>query len=58
MPGMGGYELAERAKRVGNGLQVILLSGREYEGHRFPLTRKPFFEANLRHVMARTSGLC
>jgi two-component system, cell cycle response regulator CpdR len=43
MPGMGGYELADRATRVRNGLQVILLSGRESAGHGFPLIRKPFF---------------
>jgi CheY-like chemotaxis protein len=42
MPGMGGYELADRATRVRNGLQVILLSGRESDGHGFPLIRKPW----------------
>ena len=42
MPGMGGYELADRATRVRNGLQVILLSGRESDCHGFPLIRKPF----------------
>jgi hypothetical protein len=42
---MGGYELADQATRVRNGLQVILLSGRESDGHGFPLIRKPFLEA-------------
>jgi two-component system cell cycle response regulator CpdR len=58
MPGMGGYELANRATRVRNGLQVILLSGRESDGHGFPLIRKPFLEADLRRVMSETTGLC
>ena len=35
MPGMGGYELADRATRVRNGLQVILLSGRESDATAF-----------------------
>jgi two-component system cell cycle response regulator CpdR len=58
MPGMGGYELADRATRVRNGLQVILLSGRESDGHGFQLIRKPFLEADLRRVMIVTTGLC
>jgi two-component system cell cycle response regulator CpdR len=33
MPVMGGYELVERAKRLRKQLQVILLSGRETDGH-------------------------
>jgi hypothetical protein len=55
---MGGYELADQATRVRNGLQVILLSGRESDGHGFPLLRKPFLEADLRRVMIQTTGLC
>jgi two-component system, cell cycle response regulator CpdR len=58
MPGMGGYELADRATRVRNGLQVILLSGRERDGHGFPLIRKTFLEADLRRVTIETTGLC
>jgi two-component system, cell cycle response regulator CpdR len=58
MPGMGGYELADRATRVRNGLQVIQLSGRESDGHGFPLIRKPFLEADLRRVVIETTGLC
>jgi CheY-like chemotaxis protein len=58
MPGMGGYELAERAKLVRNDLQVILLSGRESDGRGLPLIRKPFLEADLKRVMIRTTGPC
>jgi hypothetical protein len=39
------HELADQATRVRNGPQVILLSGREHDGHGFPLIRKPFLEA-------------
>ena len=37
MPGLGGFELAEIAKRLRPGLQVIFLSGREADGHGLPL---------------------
>ena len=46
MPGLAGYELAERAKRMRPGLQAILLSGRETEGRGLPLIRKPFLETD------------
>ena len=58
MPRMGGYELAEKARRARKGLQVILLSGRESDGHGLPLIRKPFRESDLRRVMSETGGLC
>ena len=57
MPGMSGYELAERARRSRPGLQVILLSGRE-AGHGFPLIRKPFLQEDLKRTMQNTTGLC
>ncbi len=56
MPGIGGYELAREAQSAG--IQVILLSGREVDGHGFPLIRKPFREADLERTMRRTTGLC
>src|SRR5580658_6194265 len=37
MPGMDGYELATRAKRIREQLKVIVLSGREQHGSGFPL---------------------
>ena len=58
MPGMGGYELAEKAKRVRKGLQVILLSGGETNSRGYPLVRKPFVQQDLVRVMERTTGLC
>ncbi len=36
MPVMGGHELVERAKKLRKRLQVILLSGRETDGHGYP----------------------
>ena len=58
MPGLSGYELAERARRMRPGLQVILLSGRETEAHGLPLIRKPFLQSDLTRVMRETTGLC
>lgn len=58
MPGMNGYELAERAKRMRDGLKVILLSGRERDGSGLPLVRKPFLAQDLKQTMARHTGLC
>lgn len=42
MPGMDGYELAERATRIRERLKVIVVSGREQHSSGFPLVRKPF----------------
>jgi CheY-like chemotaxis protein len=58
MPGMTGYELAERAKRSRPRLRVLLLSGREPDGHGFPMIRKPFMQDDLRRMMEHTTGLC
>jgi two-component system, cell cycle response regulator CpdR len=58
MPGLAGYELAEKATRVRRDLNVILLSGREADSHGFPILRKPFVEDDLRRVMKETTGLC
>jgi CheY-like chemotaxis protein len=58
MPGTNGYDLAEQARRIRIGLDVILLSGRETEGYGFPLIRKPFLEADLRRTMEQTTGIC
>ena len=58
MPGMDGYELAERAKRMHRRLKVIVLSGRERDGMGFPLVRKPFLARDLKRVMALHTGLC
>jgi two-component system cell cycle response regulator CpdR len=58
MPGMSGYELAERARRSRRDLQVIMSSGREADGRGFPIIRKPFAQDDLRRTMSRTTGLC
>jgi hypothetical protein len=41
MPEMSGYEMVEHAKRAKKDLGVIVLSGRESDGHGFPMVRKP-----------------
>jgi two-component system, cell cycle response regulator CpdR len=42
MPGISGYQLAERAKEMRPELKVIMLSGAETDPHGWPLVRKPF----------------
>ncbi|WP_247281208.1 MULTISPECIES: hypothetical protein [unclassified Bradyrhizobium] len=39
MPGMYGYELAERAARLRPDLRILLLSGRDGDGHGLPILR-------------------
>jgi two-component system cell cycle response regulator CpdR len=58
MPEMSGYELAERARRASEHLAVMLLSGRETDGHGFPMIRKPFLQEDLARTMEQTIGLC
>ena len=58
MPDIGGYELAEKARRMKKDLQVILVSGRDTNSYDFPLVRKPFLQQDLMQVMKRTTGLC
>jgi two-component system, cell cycle response regulator CpdR len=57
MPGMDGFELAKKAKRVRPGLHVILLSGRETDGRGLPLIRKPFLWPDLARVMRENPGV-
>ncbi len=52
MPGVTGYEVAERAQRMRPELKVILLSAAENGQHRWPLVRKPFLQSDLMRVMA------
>ena len=58
MPGMDGYELAERATRMRPTLKVLQLSGRERRRDGFPMLRKPFSEEDLARVMHQTTGVC
>ena len=57
MPGMNGYELAERTRQTREGLHVIVLSGRETDGRGFPIIRKPFLRQDLLRTMKRTTGV-
>ena len=58
MPGLDGYELAEKARRERPELQVIVCSGRANSESGLPLIRKPFTQEILARVMAHTTGLC
>jgi two-component system, cell cycle response regulator CpdR len=55
MPGMDGYELAEKARDIRKGLKVIVLSGRPHTGRGFPLIQKPFSKGDLKRTMFATS---
>jgi CheY-like chemotaxis protein len=57
MPGLSGSELAERARGFRGELKVILVSGRESDGHSFPLIRKPVLQSDLKRVLAQTIKL-
>jgi CheY-like chemotaxis protein len=58
MPEMDGYELVDRARAIRSGLKVIMLSGREPDGHGHPFIRKPFLEQELLATMRDTTGTC
>jgi CheY-like chemotaxis protein len=58
MPGMDGYELADRAARLRPDVRILLLSGREGDGHGLPILRKPFLEEDLARTMSQIIGLC
>lgn len=58
MPGMDGYELANAALQRHARLKIIVLSGREDDGHGLPLIRKPFNQEDLRKTMLRHTHLC
>jgi CheY-like chemotaxis protein len=45
MPGISGYQLAERAKEMRPELKVIMLSGAETDPLGWPLVRKPFLRS-------------
>ena len=52
MPGISGYQLADRAKEMRPELKVILFSGTEADPHGWPLVRKPFLQSDLMRVMS------
>jgi DNA-binding NarL/FixJ family response regulator len=58
MPGLTGYDLAEKVRQIRPDVKVLLVSGREDEDKRFPLLRKPFVRADLAQVMERITGVC
>jgi CheY-like chemotaxis protein len=58
MPEMNGYELVDRARAIRHSLKVIMLSGREPDGHGFPFIRKPFLEQDLLATMRHATGTC
>lgn len=58
MPGIAGYELANRAKRLRPRVKPILVSGREMDSRGFPLLREPFNQDDLARLMEETRGRC
>jgi two-component system cell cycle response regulator CpdR len=53
MPGMDGYQLAQEAKQIREGLQLIGLSGLQRTGCGFPIIGKPFRPDDLTRTMQR-----
>ena len=51
MPGISGYQVADRAKEMRPELKVILSSGAESDPHGWPLLRKPFLQSDLTRMM-------
>ncbi len=58
MPGMNGFELAEKSKQMRAQLKILALSGRETDGHGIPMIRKPFLRQDLVRAMEQNTGLC
>ena len=58
MPGVSGYQLADWAKQMRPGLQVIMLSGAETDPHGWPLVRKPFLQSDLMRAMSDVGRMC
>ena len=58
MPGISGYQLAERAKEMRPELKVIMLSGAETDPHGWPLVRKPFLRSDLMRAISDVGGTC
>jgi CheY-like chemotaxis protein len=58
MPGMGGYELADKARRLRKRLRVILMSGQSQSHYGLLLVRKPFGRDDLARTMAQTTDRC
>jgi two-component system, cell cycle response regulator CpdR len=58
MPGLTGYDLAEKVKQIRPDVKVVLVSGRVEEDKEYPVLRKPFMRADLAQVMERTTGVC
>ena len=56
MPGMNGYELAEKVQQDRPDVRVILFSGRADTKNGLPLIRKPYTQEELARMMAETSA--
>jgi two-component system cell cycle response regulator CpdR len=54
MPGMNGYELAQRAQKERKGLKVVMISGHAIDGHGVPFVRKPFLQRDLIRAIGAT----
>jgi CheY-like chemotaxis protein len=57
MPGLSGYELAERAKCLRGELKVVFISGGESAASGLPLLRKPLVESELARVIQAMNEL-
>jgi CheY-like chemotaxis protein len=51
MPGMSGYDLAEKAKKRWPDLRIIVMSGNDLGGKGYALVRKPFSHPQLQRII-------
>ena len=51
MPGMSGYELAEKAQQRWPDLRVVVMSGNDLGGKGYTLVRKPFSQPQLERIL-------
>jgi CheY-like chemotaxis protein len=58
MPVVSGVELAQHVQEIRKEVKTLLISGRESDGHGFPILRKPFDLGALVRTMEQTTGLC
>ncbi|WGD56894.1 DNA ligase [Bradyrhizobium sp. CB1650] len=55
---IAGFALADQAARLRPDLRILLLSGREADGHGLPMLRKPFLQQDRARIMSQTTGVC
>ena len=53
MPGMSGYQLAEKVRGGWPDLRIVVMSGTDLAGKGYSVVRKPFSQPQLERIFAR-----